>query len=77
MNVNLNECVAGQKLRGKHGLILTYVGVNRSAGNSRFPHEVKYPNGSHGTRTDDGFVYSNLACRMEIDEDIVEILPLN
>jgi len=35
-------------------------------------HEVKYPNGSHGTRTHDGFVYRTN--RLETDHDIVKII---
>jgi hypothetical protein len=35
-------------------------------------HEVKYPDGSRGTRTHDGFTFRN--DRRPEDEDIVEIL---
>lgn len=47
MNINLNTCIKGQKLRSKHGLILTYIGKT-----SEFPdrpeiqyydHLVRYP----------------------------------
>lgn len=71
--INLNECKPGQKLRSKHGMILTYIGKHHDA---KWPHEVQYPDGGCGTRTDDGFVYSNPTSRMEHDQDIVEILPL-
>lgn len=71
--IDLNTCVAGQKLKSKHGLILTYVG-KLPAGNY-FDHEVKYPDDSQGTRTNDGFVFRKN--RMDADHDIVEILPLD
>jgi len=70
--VNLNTCKPGQRLVGKHGVILTY--VRKLISGNTYPHEVKYPNGSYGTRTDDGFVFRNPSKRMEVDEDIVEIL---
>ena len=74
MTVDLNTCVKGQKLRSKHGMILTYVGPS---GNSFYPHEVRYPQGGYGSRTHDGFTFSNPSKRLEEDNDIVEILPLD
>lgn len=56
-------------------MILTYVGKLPEL--SYYQHEVKYPNGSRGTRIDDGHVYKNPSMRMECDHDIVEILPLD
>lgn len=73
MKINLNECVLGQKLKTSHGKIVTY---NGKLYNSNWPHSVRYPNGSEGTRTDDGFVYANPSIRMACDENIVEILPM-
>lgn len=71
--IDLNTCKSGQKLRTKHGTILTYVG--KMPVGSHYPHEIKYPNGSSGTRCDDGFVfYKN---RLDSDEDIVEIIPMD
>jgi hypothetical protein len=77
-NINLNECVPGQKLRSRHGLILTYVVKDGRRG--PWPHVVKYPpspelgDNSFGTRTDNGEVFINKP--LQSDHDIVEILPL-
>jgi len=71
--VDLNKCKRGDKLRSKHGMILTYLermGEDRS---SQFPHLVEYPDGSHGTRTDEGWTYRHRP--LPTDHDIVEILP--
>ncbi len=70
--INLNDCKPGDKLKSKHGLILTYVGRK---GPHPFPHEVEYPDGGYGSRTNEGFVWSNPKCRNDYDHDIVEILP--
>ena len=74
-NIDLRNCVPGQKLRSKHGLILTYV-KPLEAGNY-YDHEVEYPNGSFGTRIHDGHVCRNPEKRLEADHDIVEILPID
>lgn len=71
MSVDLRTCVKGQKLLTKHGTILTYVGPSKSPD---YPHEIEYPDGSKGTRLDDGHVYRN---SLPTDEDVVEILPTN
>ncbi len=68
--VDLRECKAGDKLLSRHGLVLEYVRVLPEG--DYMDHEVKYPNGSFGSRTHDGFVFRKK--RMEIDHDIVEIL---
>jgi hypothetical protein len=70
--INLNDCKPGQKLLSKHGRIFTYVG---RVDDRRYPHEVRYPSGVYGTRTDDGLVYARN--HMEADEDIVTIIPLD
>jgi hypothetical protein len=70
--IDLTTCVPGQKLKSRHGLILTYVKFVPSA---PYPHEIKYPNGSRGTRNNDGTVF--LHKRLPEDEDVVEILPLD
>lgn len=72
MKIDLNTCVKGQKLKSKHGLILTYVG--KLPPENYYQHKVKYPDGSFGTRTDDGMVFKNKP--LPEDHDIVEILPL-
>ena len=71
--INLNTCVKGQKLKSSHNIILTYVGKNDSI---IFPHIVEYSDGSKGSRTNDGYVFSNPAVRRFEDNDIVEILPI-
>jgi hypothetical protein len=73
MTIDLRTCQPGQKLRSKHGLILTYV---KQTDDEFHPHDVEYPNGSWGSRTNEGFTFSNPACRVPEDHDIVEILPM-
>jgi hypothetical protein len=70
--IDLRKCVPGQKLRTKHGTILEYLGPSDSLS---YPHLIRYPNGSEGTRCDDGFTYKFK--RMDEDEDVVEILPID
>jgi hypothetical protein len=70
--VDLSTAIQGQKLKSKHGMILTY---SRPLENNYYDHEVVYPDGSLGTRTNDGYVYRNEKSRMVEDHDIVEILP--
>lgn len=72
MAVDLNTCIPGQLLLSVHGKVLTYVG--KLPPGSYYDHEVRYPDGSRGTRTNDGQVFKNN--KMPEDEDIVEILPL-
>jgi hypothetical protein len=68
-NIDLNKCKPGQKLKSKHGMILTYV---RKDDDLIFPHLVQYPNGAMGARTDDGQVSAKK--KLPEDHDIVEIL---
>lgn len=83
MPIDLRTCVPGQKLKSKHGLILTYVeNISRKLGEPEtiinyYEHTVKYPDGSFGTRIHDGHVYRNEDKRLPEDHDIVEILPLD
>ena len=73
MTINLNNCSPGQKLKSSLGQILTYVG--RTPEGNYYDHYVRYPNGSLGTRTNDGYVFKNASKRMlDCDHDIVEIL---
>lgn len=67
--IDLNTCVAGQKLVSCHGLVLEYVGKTVS---KKYPHKVKYPDGSFGTRSDDGQVF--IENKLATDHDIAEIL---
>lgn len=46
--IDLRNCVPGQKLKSKHGLILTY--VERNPEGAYYEHTVEYPDGSKGTR---------------------------
>jgi hypothetical protein len=73
--VDLRTCKHGDKLRSCHGMILEYVGrIKRDEPhNPLYPHEVRYPNGARGTRTDDGQVFT--VNRLPEDHDIVEIIP--
>lgn len=76
--IDLRTCKPGDKLRSKHGLILTYIGLDESR--PLWPHRVKYPDEppfgrqSEGSRTHDGFVMSNPNKRLESDHDIVEVI---
>lgn len=68
--IDLRECKEGDKLVSKHGMILTYVKALPES--DYMDHEVKYPDGSWGSRTHDGFVMRK--SRLEMDHDIVEII---
>ena len=68
--VDLRECKKGDKLVSKHGMILTYIGPLPES--NYMDHEVKYPNGSFGSRTNDGFTFRK--DRRDTDHDIVEII---
>lgn len=70
--VDLNTCKPGDKLLSKHGLTLEY--VCKAPDNDYYDHEIRYPNGSMGTRTNEGFTYVNPNMRLERDHDIVEIV---
>jgi hypothetical protein len=70
--VDLRKCKPGDKLKSSHGLILTYVGPLPAG--SYYDHDVRYPDGSAGTRMNDGFVFRNESKRLPADHDIVEIL---
>lgn len=74
MTINLRKCKPGDKLRSKHGIILTY---SSFVPNEKYPHIVIYPNGGNGSRTDEGFCYHNISARLDTDHDIVEILSQN
>lgn len=64
---NMNQCKPGDRLISCHGMILTYEGINERS--TPFRHVVKYPNGGHGTRADNGETY--LHNKMAIDHDII------
>jgi hypothetical protein len=74
--VDLRKCKPGQKLRDSWGWILTYI-KPLDASKEYYDHEIRYPDGSCGTRIHSGHVYRNPNKRMTEDHDIVEILPLD
>jgi hypothetical protein len=70
--VDLRTCKPGDKLRSCHGMILEYVGLVPYS-NGKYPHCVKYPDGTRGTLTNNGQVFKT--ARLPEDHDIVEIIP--
>lgn len=72
MSVDLRQCKPGDKLLTKNGTILEYVGDNITMSSSVYPHEIKYPDGTFGSRTDCGKTYRFAS--LPEDEDVVEIL---
>jgi hypothetical protein len=73
--VDLRTCKPGDKLRSKHGMVLEYIGRTKynDSYSSAYPHDVRYPDGSRGTRTNNGQVFC--VNRLPEDHDIVEIIP--
>ena len=71
MPVDLSTCKPGDKLLSRPGTVLTYVGPLPKG--HTYDHEVAYPDGSRGTRMNDGRVYKNKP--LPEDHDIVEIIP--
>jgi hypothetical protein len=67
--VDLSKCVGGEELIDQHGYHLIYVGIKEDAD---FPHLVLYPDGSEGSRCNNGKVYKNRS--LPTDHDIVEVL---
>jgi len=68
--IDLNQCKAGDKLLSSLGSVLVY--IEKKSG-PEYPHVIMYPNGSFGTRSDNGQVYKNH--HLPSDHDIVEVLP--
>lgn len=52
---DMNQCKVGDKLISCHGMIFTYEGIDEK--NYDYKHIVRYPDGSIGTRLDDGSVF--------------------
>jgi hypothetical protein len=73
MKIDLNTCEAGDILISKHGWKLTYVKKLNSE-IDYYHHEVKYEDGSRGTRVNSGHVMKNEGKRLDSDHDIVEII---
>jgi hypothetical protein len=67
--LDLRTCKPGDKLLSIHGEILEYVGVI----GGDYPHEIRYSNGSRGTRLDNGWCFRKN--RLPTDHDIAAILP--
>jgi len=72
MAVDLSKCKRGDRLLTCHGMVMEYVGPLSE--DNFYDHEVMYPDGSPGTRTNDGHVYRNPAIRLWCDHDIIRIL---
>ena len=69
--IDLRNCKPGDKLVSSLGEILTYI---KPLPNSDYmDHEIRYANGSPGTRTHDGFVFKKN--RKDTDHNIVKIIP--
>ena len=68
--IDLNLCKEGDKLKTIHGTILTY--ICKLPPGSYYEHKIQYPDGSFGTRTDEGFTYKKN--RLLEDEDVCEII---
>lgn len=73
--IDLTKCRRGDKLVTRLWNIVTYESAN--SGNPKWPHEIRYEDGSYGTRTDNGYVFSNPAKRLPSDDDIIAIVPRN
>jgi len=71
--VDLRKCKEGDYLLSKNGMILTYVGPLPPDNYFNMDHEVRYSDGSQGTRTHDGFTFR--LRHFPEDHDIVDILP--
>jgi hypothetical protein len=71
--IDLRVCKPGDRLLSKHGWVLTYVGPLPE--DNYYDHEVRYHDGSKGTRIHDGHVYRKESSRLPEDHDIVAILP--
>ena len=68
-NVDLRSCRLGDVLISKHGLMMTYLRPEPEG--SFYDHRIKYPDGSEGTRTHEGYVFRKN--RLPEDHDIVRI----
>ena len=73
MEIDLNICEEGDILISKHGEKLTYV-KKLNPETEYYDHEVRYEDGSRGTRVNSGHVFKNAEKRLESDHDIVEII---
>lgn len=68
MSFDMNLCVKGDKLISCHGDIFIYDGLN-DCPCGIYNHRVIYPNGTTGTRDDDGQVFQKN--KLPEDHDIV------
>lgn len=70
--LSLSVCKKGDLLLSKSGLVLKY--VKKLGLHAYYDHEITYPDGSRGTRTDDGHVYRSEDKRLPDDHDVIKIL---
>jgi hypothetical protein len=68
--VDLRKCDPGDILITRSGKTVTYIGPLPE--DDYMDHEIRYGNGSYGSRTHDGYVYRKK--RLDTDEDIIAIL---
>lgn len=68
--INLNDCVKGQKLRLRDGMIVSY--VDREPSRS-YPHDVRTEDGDYLSYTDEG-IYHTSGYRSHLN--VVDMLPL-
>lgn len=75
-NIDLNLCIPGQKLKTRQGNTATY--DFKLPLMHYYDHRIILDDsGFIESRTNDGYVYKNVSIRdPKIDEDIVEILPI-
>ena len=66
---DMNQCKEGDKLVSVHGMIFVY--ARKNGDGCIYPHQVIYPDGTYGSRMNDGFVFASPEKRMECDHDIV------
>lgn len=64
---DMNQCKPGDKLVSCHGMIFKYIGIDESL--TPYRHVVQYPNGSAGSRIDDGSVFVHK--KLPTDHDII------
>ena len=72
MKIDLRDCKKGDILLSSQGLEMEYVSKTPYKYLTYLDHVVKYPDGSYGTRTNDGFVFKHNR-NPEIDHDIIKI----
>lgn len=69
--IDLNVCKEGDLLLTDQATILTYI---KKLECINYPHLIKYPNDSFGSRTNDGYTSKKVEGRLITDENIIEII---